>query len=239
MTIYTQITLTVFHHHTIQYTLQHIVVNHVADDNNHGEEVMQTPTGSDSYTNVKGNNTAFTRLDPNDANEVLMSLKKPKLFTEKKESFATSFKTFQVGFARHCALVSCIDEDSFGDKNITLKKIVSLHGKMESAYLEGENSSDSEGDAIERNDSNEGRMLWKLYKNNLRTICKGVFDPMGKPLLHTLRKENLSYKPKQFITLMRQKRKKGLWQDSDGYNADKLYQPFYDVCSRLNLFNEE
>jgi len=62
---------------------------------------------------------------------------------------------------------------------------------------------------------------------------------MGKPLMETLRKESFSYKPKQFVTLMRQKKKKGLWEDSEGYNSDKLYEPFYVICQKINLFHEE
>jgi hypothetical protein len=164
-------------------------------------------------------------------------MKKPKLFTDKKESFSTTFKTFQLGFARHCALMACAFEDLGSNKNVTLKKLTSLHGQMEMLLLSEEENSD--GDIVQNNNSTKGKHLYDLYRKALNIICHAVIDPMGKPLLHTLRKESLSYKPKQFVTLMRQKKKKGLWKDSEGYNSDKLYEPFHEVCSRLNLFNEE
>jgi hypothetical protein len=59
---------------------------------------------------------------------------------------------------------------------------------------------------------------------------------MGKPLLETLSKETLSYKPKPFVMLMHQKKKKGLWEHSEGYNSEKLYEPFYVVCKKSICF---
>jgi hypothetical protein len=193
-------------------------------------------TSTDQHSKEKGNNS-LVRLDPHEANELLLSLKKPKLFTDKKEAFSLSFKTFQHGFARHCAIISCVDEQSCENKTITLKTLVSLHGKMESVQLQ-EDDSDNEGEAKRDMICNKnGKELFTMYRENLKTICKGVLDPMGQPLWHTLCKELMSFKPKQFITLMRQKEKRGLWQDSDEYSSDLLYEPFFNICSKLNLFN--
>jgi hypothetical protein len=64
------------------------------------EEKDVTSCDNDISITIRGNNKgeekvmfAFNRLHPHEANSVLLSLKKPKLFTDKKESFSTNGQT--------------------------------------------------------------------------------------------------------------------------------------------------
>ena len=176
----------------------------------------------------------FSFITPKDCNKLLLELKKPKLFTDKKEAFTTSFRTFQVGVARHCALIACVDEAS--RNAITFKTIMSLVQKMQ-WVKDLEESSDVDDD-VHDDERKNAKELLSCYRKHLKTICQGVHDPLGNELFEFIKKDGLTKSPKSFLNLMRQKRKKGMWKNSDEYSAEKLYLPFYTVCSDLNLFNE-
>lgn len=89
------------------------------------------PTNADngSQSHEEKSSTASAKkylkyISPVEANAILMSLKKPKIMTSKKETFMKTFKMFQICFARHCALLSCVPSASRSE--ITVKGLSNI-----------------------------------------------------------------------------------------------------------------
>jgi hypothetical protein len=194
---------------------------------NNSKEVQRSSEKMSTSSGTNSTGKYFTYLEPSDANKLLLSLKKPKLFTDNIEAFTTLFRTFQVGLARHCALLACVPEAS--QKEISAKTLTSFVDRMQwLGELEYSDKDDdvSDSGSMERENA---KFLLSSYKSHLKHICKGVHDPQGKDLLDFIRKEGLTKYPKVFLNLMRQK-KKGVWKTSDEYSSEKLYDQFDVIC---------
>lgn len=141
------------------------------------------------------------------------------------------FKAFQESFARHCALLSCVDEARRAE--ITLKVLGVTFEKINHYYravmLDSSDSVD---------DSDVGKVKYENYIANLKVICSNV-ESDSEELLTVIGITNFSYKnPRQFITATRNKFKCGVWECSDDYDSNKLYTEFRDICmSELNIIH--
>jgi len=170
-------------------------------------------------------NKYFKYVTPQEANSILLSLKKPKVLVCRKHAFTTSFKTFKESVARHCALVSCLQE---ADKKaitvttltVVLKKIALYH---KSHMLD-------KGESMQ-----VGQHEYDNYVANLEVICQNV-DVGDDALLDVVGITNFSYRPKQFIVSTRNKYKCGVWETGEDYDSNKLYAGFRDICAtHLNI----
>jgi len=164
-------------------------------------------------------------LDPNDANEILLNFKKPKLLVDRKQNFTNSFKAFQESFARHCALLSCVDETRRTE--ITLRMLEVIFEKI-SAYYK---SLMFDSSAADNSASNVGKELYDKYIASIKVICAHV-ETDNEDLLSAIGATNFSYRPKQFITGTRNKYKFVLWESSDDYDSRKLYVVVKDICTK-------
>lgn len=171
---------------------------------------------------------SFKFLEPKDANNILLTLTKPKLLVDRKQNFTNTYKAFQESFARHCALLSCVDESK--RTSITLRTLEVLFEKINMYYKRS-----IIGSEADNNGSSTGKELYDTYIANLRVICANV-KVDNEELWAVICGTSFSYKPKQFIQATRNKYKCGVWETGDDYDSNKLYVVFKDICvSHLNI----
>jgi len=135
----------------------------------------------------------FRYISAEDANKVLLSLKKPIIITFKKEAFTTTFKMFHIIFARHCALMSCIPPASRG--SITMKSLtVVLDAILQYYFI-------PQKDECDDDNLKGGKKFYDTYSANMKVICDNV-SIGSETLLNVVEPTNFFYKPSKVIRVI-------------------------------------
>ncbi len=191
------------------------------------------PTASEPKDNAGIRQNKYLKyITPQEANQILRSLKKPQILVTRKQAFTTSFKTFKESFARHCTLLSCVlevnrEEVTLTTLTVVLEKIDIYHKDV---IMGGKDFDCGDNPCV-------GQHEYENYVASLKVICENV-QVGDDALLSVVGSCNFSYKPKQFIVSTRNKYKCGVWVSGDDYDSNKLYCGFKDICQHvLNIIH--
>jgi hypothetical protein len=115
-----------------------------------------------------------------------------------------TFKMFQISFARHCALLSCVPSASRSE--ITVKGLSNILEEI----LNYSTAEASEVDEVQR-----GKLYHDTYNSSMKVICDNVLSGNDTLLYKAVAPTNYSYDPQRFVGVTRGKYKNGIWESGD------------------------